>query len=93
MCNNEGNVTEVQLAGLGLAGPLPPGLADLNVVETLNLSGNAFEGPLPGAGEGVGAVALGRSSLLIAVATSAAQQQLTSPLVAHPLAQLSGSAP
>lgn len=48
VCNNEGNVTEVQLAGLGLAGTLPPGLADLNVLETLNLSGNAFEGPLPG---------------------------------------------
>ncbi len=46
-CNNEGNVTEIQLDGLGLAGPLPPALAQLSFLQKLNLSGNAFTGSLP----------------------------------------------
>lgn len=41
------NVTALDLPGLGLQGTLPQGLEDLLLLQRLNLSSNAFTGPVP----------------------------------------------
>ena len=46
---DSGRVTKLELADNGLVGPLPPALASLLWLGTLNLSGNDLTGPLPSA--------------------------------------------
>ena len=47
-CSTDQQVTAVDLSGLGLVGTLPPALLQgLPGLQTLNLSGNAFNGSLP----------------------------------------------
>lgn len=46
-CNNQGQVTELALPGLGLQGTLPYALAALPSLQRLDLSANAFAGSIP----------------------------------------------
>ena len=46
---NDGQVTQLALPGLGLSGSLPSNFSSLNSLTRLDLSGNAFHGPIPDA--------------------------------------------
>ncbi|GLU15020.1 hypothetical protein SLE2022_315500 [Rubroshorea leprosula] len=49
LCSNNGSfgVQSLQLGGLGLTGPLSPRLANLTLLQNLNLSFNSFSGKIP----------------------------------------------
>ncbi|GKV02161.1 hypothetical protein SLEP1_g14628 [Rubroshorea leprosula] len=49
LCSNNGSfgVQSLQLGGLGLTGPLSPQLANLTLLQNLNLSFNSFSGKIP----------------------------------------------
>ncbi|KAG2579421.1 hypothetical protein PVAP13_6NG279300, partial [Panicum virgatum] len=46
-CSSSGRVIAIDLAGMGLAGTLPPSLSSLPALESLQLGGNALSGAVP----------------------------------------------
>ncbi|TVU33413.1 hypothetical protein EJB05_25229, partial [Eragrostis curvula] len=46
-CNEDGNVTDISLASMGLVGSISPSLGNLTRLLSLNLSGNLLSGGLP----------------------------------------------
>ncbi|KAF3326914.1 putative LRR receptor-like serine/threonine-protein kinase [Carex littledalei] len=46
-CDDQTHVTMLALDSLGLTGPLPPSIANLTFLQSINLSGNNFYGQIP----------------------------------------------
>ncbi|KAM0925569.1 hypothetical protein ACQ4PT_004104 [Festuca glaucescens] len=46
-CSSSGRIIAIDLAGMGLAGTLPPSLSSLTALQSLQLGGNALSGAVP----------------------------------------------
>lgn len=57
-CNDKGDVTILDLSGLGILGQLDPIISKLRSLEELRIGSNRFYGPLPGSLGGVGRLAV-----------------------------------